>query len=79
MGLVDTLCSKNEHSLNSTKTVKNLCLIAMKRHLLYNFNLPPTAAFHPEKKKCQRIIYHLNEFTEKNIKFVTYRKNIMFQ
>ena len=24
---IDTLCSKNEHSLNSTKTVKNFCLL----------------------------------------------------
>ena len=29
---IDTLCSKNEHSLNSTETVKNFWLITMKTH-----------------------------------------------
>ena len=47
---IDTLCSKNEHSLNSTKTVKNFWLITMKTHccttLTYLLPLP----FPPEKK-----------------------------
>ena len=50
---IDTLCSKNEHSLNSTETVKNFWLITMKTHccttLTYLLPLP-----FPSKKKMSR-------------------------
>ena len=75
---IDTLRSKKEQSLNSTETVKNLWLIAMKAHYCTTLTYIPPLPF-PSKKKCQGIIYPLNEFTGKNIKLVTYRENIMFQ
>ena len=74
-----SLGSKKKHSLTSTKTVKNLWLVIVKTHccttLTYLLPLP----FPPKKKSCQGRIYALNQFTEKNTKVVTYRKNIMFQ
>ena len=71
---MDSLGSKNEHSLTSTKTVKNLWLITMKTHCYTTLTYLPPLPF-PQKKN----LYALNEFTEKNIKLVTYRKNTMFQ
>ena len=45
---IDTLCSKYEHSLNSTKTVKNLWLITMKTNCCTKLTYLRTTAFpHP--------------------------------
>lgn len=74
-----SLGSKNEHSLTSTKTVKNLWLVTMKTHFCITLTYLLPLPFPPKIKSCQGKTYALNKFTGKNIKLFTYRKNIMFQ
>ena len=62
-----SLGSKNEHSLTSTKIVKNLWLVTIQTYFCITLTRLLPLPFPPKIKSCQGKTYALNEFTGKTL------------